>query len=228
MKIVISLGGSLLFGAGGKPDLEYIKKFSELIKGIGSAELIIITGGGRKAREYAKRVRDKTHNEFLADKEAIKATRENAKLLIEIIGKGAHNKVMESFDDAAAALKEGKIAIGGGMLEGLTTDAVSVLFAERYNASAVINAGDTEGIYSADPKGNKDAKKIANMTHSGLVELAIKNDSRKAGTNFVFDLVAAKLAARSNLELRFVNGRDLLQLKEAINGKEFKGTRVSD
>ena len=54
------------------------------------------------------------------------------------------------------------------------------------------------------------------MTHEELIALAVKSDERRAGTNFVFDLIACKLAARSKIELRFVDGWDLVELKKAL------------
>ncbi|MEK6954243.1 MAG: UMP kinase [Candidatus Micrarchaeota archaeon] len=227
--IVISLGGSLLFKEG-KFDREHAAGLAKVFMEIAAKgqKLAIITGGGMRAREYANAARKKYGSEFFADREAIKATRENAMEMIKLIGKASYGKAMMAFDDIDAAFKTHNIALGGGMLEGLTTDAVSVLFAEKLGARCVVNLGDTDGIYTADPKKDRNAKRLEIMTHGELVDLAVKNDSRRAGTHFVFDLVAAKLAARSNIELRFVNGKDLISLKGAISGNHFDGTRVRD
>jgi uridylate kinase len=134
---------------------------------------------------------------------------------------------MENFDQADLAFSKNKIGVGGGMLEGLTTDAVSALFAEKIKADFVVNLGDTDGIFTADPKKDKSAKRLAKMSHEELVKLAVEKDLRKAGTHFVFDLVASKLAARSNIELKFVNGKKLVEVEKALSGKPFAGTTVS-
>ncbi|MFH1750387.1 MAG: UMP kinase [Candidatus Micrarchaeota archaeon] len=226
--IVVSLGGSLLFDKEGRFNLKDAKKLAGMLVSVHSRgiRLIVITGGGRRAREYANAARRKHGTEFDADREAIRATRENARAIIGLMGSAAYGRVLEKFDDADNAFKRNKIAVGAGLLEGLTTDAVSVLFAEKARAAAVVNLGDTDGIYSSDPKKHKNAKRFTKMTHRELVDLAIKSDSRLAGTHFVFDLVAAKLAARSGMELRFVDGRDLGESEMAILGKKFSGTVV--
>lgn len=227
--IVVSLGGSILFDSKGRFDYDFAGRIAlALVRGFQSkgGRLIVLTGGGKRAREYANLAREKTGNEFFADRQAIKATRENAGELIKLLGGSAYGRVLESFDEADVALREGKIGVGGGMLEGLTTDAVAVLFAEKLGAKAVVNLGDTEGIYSADPRKSKSARRIGKMSHEELVKLAVANDSRKAGTHFVFDMVASKLAARGNIELRFANGRDLDQAMAAISGGKFVGTIV--
>ena len=58
-----------------------------------------------------------------------------------------------------------------------------------------------------------------------MIEVAAIRDTRNAGSNFVFDLVAAKLAKRGGIEVRFVND-DMAQLELAIAGKKHKGTTV--
>ncbi|HLC47801.1 MAG TPA: UMP kinase [Candidatus Norongarragalinales archaeon] len=227
--VVVSLGGSLLFREG-KFDLAYARKAAESFRALTKQgiKLVIVTGGGKRAREYAQIARKKYGSEFFADREAIHATRENAAGILKAIGEAAFQRILEKFDDADTALEKHDIAVGGGILEGLTTDAVCVLFAEKLKANAVVNLGDTAGVYASDPKKNPDAKRFAKMSHEALLGLAIRGDARKAGTHFVFDLVAAKLAARSNIPLRFVDGRDIGQAEAAIAGKKFQGTSVED
>ncbi|MBI5224467.1 UMP kinase [Candidatus Micrarchaeota archaeon] len=227
--LVISLGGSLLYTNSGEFDELHANRLASLFSKISKgSKLAIVAGGGRLAREYANASRKKQNNEFFADREAIKATRENAKKIISLLPKTAYSKVVQSFDEAKSAISKSAIVFSGGMLEGMTTDAVSVLMAEMLSAKTVINLGDTDGIYSADPKKDPSAKKFSVMPHSQLVELASKNDQRRAGTNFVFDLIASKLSARSNIELRFVNGKNLLEVENALLGKKFNGTIVRD
>ena len=81
-------------------------------------------------------------------------------------------------------------------------------------------------IYDKNPKEHKDAKKFHFLTHEQLIDLAVKNDKRTAGTNFVFDILACKLAARSKMELHFVNGKHLGDLERAIKGEDHSGTVV--
>jgi uridylate kinase len=83
-----------------------------------------------------------------------------------------------------------------------------------------------DAIYSANPRTNPDAKRFKKLTYEELVSLALASDTRKAGTNFVFDMLACKLAARSKLELHFVSGKNLDDLKKAIEGKDHNGTVV--
>ncbi len=165
-------------------------------------------------------------NDFYADKLAIDGTRLNALFLISALGKSAYPKVITDLDDAFHAIEEHLIPVGGGLIEGFTTDTVSVLTAERLKASKVINVSNIDAVYDADPKIHPKAKRFTTMTHKQLIDLANASDTRTARTNFVFDLIACKLAARSNIEVHFVGGRDLEQVENAIAGKTHKGTVV--
>ncbi|MFH0835070.1 MAG: hypothetical protein V1881_01880, partial [Candidatus Micrarchaeota archaeon] len=62
-------------------------------------------------------------------------------------------------------------------------------------------------------------------THSQLIALATKFDERKARTNFPFDLIACKLAARSKIRVDFADGRELKDVRLALAGKT-TGTTV--
>ncbi len=229
--VVISLGGSMLFSqTQGGLNAEYVGKFSKLIESIQGkgTPIAVVVGGGRIAGEYVRAVKELGGNDFYADKLGIDGTRLNALFLISALGKMAYPKVITDLDDSFHALEENLIPVSGGLIEGITTDSVSVLTAERVKACRVINVSNIDGVYDSDPSKNPQAKKFSKMTHEQLVELAMANDSRKARTNFVFDSIACKLASRSNIPIHFVYGNNFVELEKAILGKEHFGTVVVD
>lgn len=224
MVVILSLGGSLMNTEKGI-DFEYLEKIKKILQN-NDFKFGIVTGGGYLARRYANQIRSGGGNEFEADEAAIEATWENAKTLIKILGKEAHSKVLKEFREAQKALDKKKYAVMGGTIPGITTDADAVLLAECLNAIRVINISNVDGIYNKNPKKFPDAKKYSYLTHEELVKLAFENDKRTAGTNFVFDLLACKLAQRSKLEVHFVNGKKLDDLENAINGRMHSGTKI--
>ncbi|MEW5996016.1 MAG: UMP kinase [Candidatus Micrarchaeota archaeon] len=225
MAVVISLGGSLINGTG-SIDRAFLKEFREIVLKSGE-ELGIVTGGGRVAREYASAAREFCGNNFVADEVAVGATRLNAALVVSLLGGAAHPRVFTDFDKAAAALGGHKIVVMGGTVPGITTDTDSVLLAEAIGAKRLVNLSNVEGVYDSDPKTNPSAKKFGKMSHAQLVEMAQKFDQRMPGTNFVFDMIACKLAKRSGVELHFVGGKNIRELGNAIKGKKHSGTIVS-
>ncbi|MFA5050237.1 MAG: UMP kinase [Candidatus Micrarchaeia archaeon] len=224
MVMVLSLGGSLMNTETGI-DAKYLEEIKRILDS-SENKFGIVTGGGYLARRYANQIRSGGGNEFEADEAAIEATWENAKTLIKVLGKNAYLKVPRSFREAQKGLEKKKYVVMGGTIPGITTDADAVLLAECLEAERVVNISNVDGIYNKDPRQFPDAKKYSYLTHEELVRLAVENDRRMAGTNFVFDLLACKLAERSKLEIHFVNGKKLDDIKNAINGRMHSGTKI--
>lgn len=212
---VISLGGSTIFNEKGV-DIDFIRKFSNEVKKSLSRGAIIV-GGGKIARVYSSAMRELTNNEFFSDDIAIKSTRQNALLIKHAIGKEA-----EMIKYPKQASGNSRFYVSGGYLPGLTTDACSVLVAEVMGINKIINISNIDAVYDKDPK-LPGAKKIRKINIDDFFKLAEKSDDRKAGTNFIFDVVGAKLAMRSLKEIHFV-GKDIEEIKKAIHGKEHNGT----
>lgn len=225
--VVISLGGSLVNP--GKPDIHYIQSFCRVLR-LTQHNFAIVVGGGKLARVYAQKAREKGANEFEADVAAIEATKKNAKSVIDALKNQApgkvYPKVCDSFHEAKKALQKYRFVLMGGTIPGITTDSDTVLLAECVHSSRVLNLSNVDAVYSANPHENPNAKKYKTMTYQQLIELAGNNDQRVAGTHFVFDFLACKLIARSKIETHFVHGKNLLDVKKAIEGRLHGGTVI--
>ncbi len=221
--VVLSLGGSLVNP--GTPDAQYVASLVRLLRGM-KYKFGIVVGGGRLARQWAEAARKKGGNEFEADEAAIKATKKNAQFVIDIIKKNVNAKVCNTFDEARKQAARHKFVVMGGTIPGITTDSDAVLLAECLGAKRVLNLSNIDGIYNDNPVRNHNAKKFRRMKYEQLIELAGKNDMRKAGTHFVFDFIACKLIARSGIETHFVHGKNLLDVRKAAEGHQHGGTVV--
>jgi len=225
LKIVLSVGGSLLNP--GRPDFDFIEKLALLLRKLQAKhQFAVVCGGGVPAREQVSHIRKLGGSEFLADETAILCTRMNALLLMASLGDDACPSVAESFREATGAVNSGKIVLMGGTIPGITTDTDAALLAEGIGASRIVNLSNVNGIYTADPRKDKSARKMSRMSFSQLVELASQHDQRKAGTRFIFDLIACKLISRSGIETHFVCGKNLDEVQRAIEGKTHSGTVV--
>ncbi len=221
--VVLSVGGSLLNQ--GVPNREYAEGLKKSL-GAWKGKIGLVVGGGKPARDMANAVRAKGGSEFEADEAAIKITHENAKFLCKEIGKEAGFAM--DFDDASKVLLKKRFVCMGGTIPGITTDADSALLAEKVRAVRLVNLSNVHGVFDKNPKDNPNAKKFDVMTHAQLTELAAKYDLRVAGMHFVFDLLACKLAARSRIELHFVDGRKLGEVEAAVMGRAHGGTIVRE
>lgn len=223
MKVVLSVGGSLLNP--GQPDFAFINGLAALLKKLSKKhQIAVVCGGGAPAREQASAVRKLGGSEFLADDAAILCTRLNALLLIAALGEDAYPVVAKSFREAAAVRKG--IVLMGGTIPGITTDTDAALLAEFIGARRIVNLSNVDGVYTADPKKDRTAKKLSRMSFSQLVQLASQHDERMAGTRFIFDVIACKLIARSKIETHFVHGKNLSEVERAVEGRSHSGTVV--
>ncbi|HMK15456.1 MAG TPA: UMP kinase [Methanomicrobiales archaeon] len=222
-RIVISLGGSVLV-----PSLEknHIREYATILRRLGEEiRVFVVVGGGGEARRYIGVARKLGIDEATADELGIQVTRMNALLLAGALGEAAHPNVAESYRDAARFGESGKIVVMGGVIPGQTTDAVAALLAEKVRAGLVINWTSVDGIYSADPKKHRDAVKHSTLTPVEL-QAIIRGDRLEAGSNTVFDTLAAKIIGRSGIPLVVLDGRKPVDPRKAIRRQ--KGTLVSD
>jgi uridylate kinase len=222
MKLVVSVGGSVLARA---LKAEKFGSYAAAIKDIAKKNTVfIVTGGGKAARDYISVARELGADETTCDFLGIEVTRLNARLLISALGDDAYSEPPRDYKEAKNASLSGKIVIMGGVTPGQTTDAVSAVLAEYIGADLLINATAIDGVYTSDPKKNKDAKKFESMTPQQLIEIVMKTEM-VAGANSPVDLLAAKIIERSNIKTIVLNGEDPKNIVDAASGKH-KGTVI--
>lgn len=225
--ICISLGGSVVWKRNGV-NVSYARKFIQLLKDYQSVyKFIIAVGGGSAARFYITSSKQIITNNAVLDEIAIAITRINAMIVKDMLsGLDVYPNVVTNLDDLKVATKASNIVVLGGLIPGVTTDTSAMLACEVTNSKVVINVSGEAYIYDMPPN-KKGAKKLEIISHSALIKTATERDTREPGSNFVFDLQAAKLAKRSNVEIRFVN-EDISQLRLAMINKKHLGTIVKD
>ena len=224
--VVVSLGGSVLIP--GDDDADHLNKLSGLLKEM-SAEhrLLLVCGGGKIARYYITTGRDIGANEKELDELGIMTTRINAKLVSLSLGEFAVDYIPTTVEGAGKAVPGSKIVVMGGTVPGHTTDAVSAMLAEKVGAVRIVNGTSVDAAFTADPKLVKDAKRLHTITHAEL-NLLVSRGMHCAGPSHVFDPLGASIAAKANIPIYIINGRNMEEMRAAIQGKSIKGTLVKD
>lgn len=228
MHVVLSIGGSSIIPEG-KPNLEFMREMARLIKKSKNS-FGVLCGGGTIARLYANAARELGASEYEADSIAIRSTRQNAHLFLTALrsaGIRVYESVVDDFESAKRPASECKVVVMGGTIPGITTDTDAVLLAEAIGAGRLVNISNVDAIYDSDPHMNPTAKRFTEMSYDELIKLAGESDKRIAGTNFVFDLLACRLIARSKIETHFVSFRKMDDVENAIEGRKHSGTVVS-
>lgn len=204
----------------------YIADIAEALLEVSSMrKLYVVTGGGKIARFYIRNARALGGTEPQLDEMGIEVTRINAKMLIIALGEAACPTVPKDYREAVEAGRTHRIVVMGGVAPGITTDAVSAYLAKEAGADLLVNATSVDGVYTADPKEDPKARHIPRMSHRELMSL-VGTAPLGAGPNVVFDPTGAKVLADEGITLAVVEGRDLGNLRSALEGKEFKGTLV--
>jgi len=222
---VISLGGSVMVPD--EIDENFLKKFRAFIlnKAKSGYRFIIITGGGKICRKYNQAAINISQASILEqDWLGIETTKLNALLLKTILGKNAHPVLL---DERKKIKSFGKysVIVGCGWKPGSSSDFDAVQTALDFNIKTVINLTNQDFVYTADPKKDKTAKLILQISWKDFLKLIPKK--WVSGLNAPFDPLAAKTAMKNNLKVIMANGRDLVNLEKIITGENFKGTTIS-
>lgn len=223
--LCISLGGSIISTEEGI-NVAFVKRLSNLLKkNIKKYKFIIVVGGGYANRLYINSTRSIINNNALLDEVGISFTRINALMMKDLFSEfKTYPNVVTSLEELKAAINDNELVLMGGLMQGITTDACTVLACEVTGCKTLINVSNIGYIYDRPPS-EKGAKRLVTLTHQQLIDLAYKYDSREAKAPFIFDLVGCKLARRSRIEIRFVSsGMD--EIARAISGGHHKGSVV--
>ena len=218
------MGGSLIVPE--EVDFDFLKLFVEVLKkGISRGEnFAIITGGGKVCRKYndaLKKVVNPTSIDL--DSLGIYATRLNAELVRICLEDVAEPVIF--FDPTNVFLTGKSVLVGGGWKPGHSSDGSAVALAQTLGAKKLVNLSNIDYVYTDDPKKNPEAKKIEKINWEEFRKLL--PESWNPGINTPFDPVAAKMAQDLNIEVAVMNGKNLENFENYLEGKEFLGTVIN-
>ena len=221
--IVISLGGSLIVPD--EVDSQFLKEFTDMIKDYAKDgfKFVIITGGGKIARKYqnvAKEISNASNNDL--DWLGIRALCLNAELLRVVFGDTAYGFVV--LDTSGKINFDKSVVIGAAHKPGSSTDLSAIMAAKNIGAEKVINLSNIDYAYDKDPNKFPDAKKLESVSWSEYRSLIPAEWN--PGLSTPFDPIASKMAEEAGLEVAILNGKNIDNLKNYLDGKEFVGTVI--
>jgi len=222
---VISLGGSLIVPSSGV-DWRFLKKFRELILSQikNNKKFYLVAGGGETCRSYNEAVNkivkiDPNDLDWLG----IHSSRLNAHLIRTIFRKDAHPEIIKN-PTIHMASKE-RIVVGGGWKPGWSTDYVATMIAQEYEIKNVINLSNIDFAYTKDPKKYPDAEKIEKTNWAEFRKIV--GNKWTPGLNAPFDPIASRKGEQLGLSVFIMNGKNLDNLENCLNGEKFEGTIIS-
>jgi len=224
-KVIFKISGEVLAGEKGFGiDMQCVENLIEDLISIRKAgySIGIVLGGGnffRGVSEVGKHI-----NRYTADNVGMLATIQNALIMSGVLQKKNYrteiysaiqvDKVAKFYtpNRATTSLNEGKICFfcGGIGNPFFTTDTAAILRAIELSADIVLKGTKVEGVYSADPVKDKNAKFIADITFSEVLDKELQ----------VMDMTAFTLARENNMPIKVFNITKKGNLKEAILNKD--------
>jgi uridylate kinase len=223
-RVVVKVSGEALMGPEGfgihQPTLERIAADLVATQALGVA-LGVVIGGGNIFRGV--KVSEKGIPRVTGDLMGMLATAMNALALetaIEQAGARARTMtalampgVCETYErrQALRHLDDGRMVVfaGGTGNPFFTTDTTAVLRAAEIGAEAVLKATDVDGIYSADPKKDKQAKRYDKLTHQEAIERDLK----------VMDATAFALARENRMPIIVFSIRNKGAIESVLQGQ---------
>nr|QQK87138.1 uridylate kinase [Treponema denticola] len=230
MVTVLSVGGSIV--APDKPDFDFLDKFSKTIRNWllqdSSRKIIMVIGGGAPARDYQNAyrkvcdLRKAPAKNDEADWIGIMATRLNAQLVKAVFEDLCPNPVV--YDPTTVDMFGGQILVAAGWKPGFSTDNDAVVLAERFSGNLVVNLSSIAKVYTDDPKKNPEARPIDSISWEDFIKIV--GTEWVPGKNTPFDPIASQRAQKAGIKVICAAGKDIENLENILNGKDFKGTVI--
>ncbi|MEW6408138.1 MAG: UMP kinase [Patescibacteria group bacterium] len=228
-RVMLKLSGEFLQGSlASGIDQKIIKRAADEILEIANSgvEIIVEVGAGNI---YRGKSASKEIQRNIADIIGMLGSITNAICLREAIGHRKETRalsaifmpyVIQHYTPAKAIhyLEEKKIVIlgGGTGMQFFTTDSGAVLHALQTKCEVVLKGTNVDGVYSADPKKVKTAKKFNKISYQEVISKKLE----------VMDMTAFTLAQDNNLPIFVFDITKEGNLKKAVIGEEI-GTLVS-
>jgi len=184
-----------------------------------------VVGGGSLSREVIQIARDMSLSESQQDEVAISISRLVAQLLAFKSGRQGLRTVPVTIEDAAKSVDRGKIVVMGGLRPGMTTDTVAALLADRVKADMLVKATNVDGIFTQDPKKNRNARKIDEMSFDDLAGF-FEKEKHEVGIHQVIDPEAVRILRKKRIKTVVINGFKPENVLSAVKGKKI-GTLIS-
>lgn len=205
-RVLLKLSGEALAPqdrAEGILNFDFINEVAKQIKKCvdEGTQIAIVIGGGNiwRGAKGVQVTRSRSDNMGMLattiNSLAVKTGIENAGVPCEVLSALPMDKIAEYYTNEKAIkyLEKGKVVIisGGSGNPYFSTDTAAVLRAAELECEASLFAKNIDGIYTADPKIDKNAKKLEKLTYTEIIDNNLK----------AIDLTAAAFGRENNIDL---------------------------
>lgn len=227
-RILLKLSGEALAGRNKTGiDFDYVLKISSHIKECVElgVQVAIVVGGGNYWRGRSNQQMDRTRADYIG----MLATTMNALTVQDaLVQHGLDCRVMSAIEmrqiaepfirnRAISHLEKGRVVIfaSGTGNPFFSTDTCAALRAAEVNADVIFKATNVDGVYTADPKKDPDAKKLHHIRYIDVLKDQLK----------VMDSAAAALCNENNIPIYVFDMSNPENIVSAVKGEDI-GTTI--
>jgi uridylate kinase len=230
-RVVVKVSGEALMGPDRfgihQPTLDRIAADLLASQGLGVA-LAVVVGGGNifRGMNFPEQGTPRVTGDLIGmlatvmNALALESAIERAGLPARTMSALGMPQVCETYERRRALrhVEQGRVVLlaGGTGNPFFTTDTTAVLRAAELGAEAVLKATDVDGVYSADPKQDRNAKRYDRLTHQEALERSLK----------VMDSTAFALARENRMPIIVFSIREKGAIAAVLRG-EGRSTVVS-
>lgn len=231
-RVLIKVSGEALMGDKGYgQDLQTIQRISNDIKQVADmgVEVCVVVGGGNIFRGISGAAQGMERSS--ADYMGMLATILNALAIQNILDQtGIETRVMSAIEmdqvcepyirrRAIRHLEHGRVVIFAGGIGSpyFTTDTTAALRASEMGCDALLKGTQVDGVYTADPKKDKNATHYEHLTYHDVLAKDLK----------VMDAAAISLARENNIPILVFSITEAGGFANVINGRG-KFTTIQD
>ncbi len=220
-----SLAGKKDFGISNDKLLEYAQEIKSIVDQ--KVEVALVVGGGNIFRgiDAVKDVVDRVQGDHMGmlatviNGLALQSALEKINIQTRLLSAVKIDEIAEPFIRRRAVrhLEKGRVVIfvAGTGSPYFTTDTAAVLRAVEIKADVIIKGTRVDGVFSADPEKNKDAKKFEKISFDEIYKQKLS----------VMDMTAFTLCKENNLPINIFNVNKAGNLLKLIKGHNI-GTKV--
>jgi uridylate kinase len=220
---VISLGGSLIIPD--EIDTNFLKRFRSVInKNKKKYKFVIVCGGGSVARKYIKALAEDNKSTYLQSLVGISITRLNARFMSYFFGIDPEKGIAHDMRHIENLLKKNDIVFCGALryAPNQTSDATAVKLSS-FLKTDFINLTNVKGLYDKNP--NLDGAKFISRTNIDNFNKIVMSIPNKPGMHAPVDHIAMKVIRKHKIKT-YILGKDIRQLDNLLNNKDFIGTII--
>lgn len=215
--IVVKIGGSLLYGEGGKLNLEVLEKirtwYADAISKYN--RIIIVTGGGKLSRNLVDQLGSVLNDEISKHRIAKAITQINAEIIRGVLD-SQNLHVPYTLGDAYDLIVDRGVKglVLGGLKDGWSTDMDAAVMADLLDIDRVYKVSDIDFVYDKDPKQFTDAKPIRTISWQeyfdmfGITDLSV---THIANQHVPVDAHCARFSKSKGIKFFISGGKDIYQ-----------------